>query len=78
MLSILIILLSNSCFAGVMSMSVTSQIVEVGDYWPEVREDLSQVVWSHATNSHQVGDMSVNILSSRNGNDPLFVQFKFI
>ena len=35
-------------------MSVTSQIVEVGDYWPEVKEDLSQVVWSHATNSHQV------------------------
>ena len=23
-------------------MSVTSQIVEVGDYWPEVKEDLSQ------------------------------------
>ena len=44
----------NSCVAGVMSMSVTSQIVEVGDYWPEVKEDLSQVVWSHATNSHQV------------------------
>ena len=54
MLSIILILLSNSCFAGVMSMSVASQIVEVGDYWPEVREDLSQVVWSHATNSHQV------------------------
>ena len=35
---------------GVMS----PRIVEVTDYWPEVTEDLSRVVWSHATNSHQV------------------------
>ena len=35
---------------GVMS----PKIVEVTDYWPEGLADLSRVVWSHATNSHQV------------------------
>ena len=28
------------------------KIVEVTDYWPHVSDDLSQVSWSHATNSH--------------------------
>ena len=33
--------------------------MEVADYWPEVRDDLSKVIWSHATNSHQVRGANV-------------------
>ena len=40
-------------------MSVSPRIVEVADYWPEVRDDLSKVIWSHATNSHQVKEAEV-------------------
>jgi len=30
------------------------QIVEVADFWPEVRDDLTLVIWSHATNSKEL------------------------
>ena len=30
------------------------QIVEVADFWPEVRDDLTLVKWSHATNSKEL------------------------
>ena len=26
-------------------------ILDVPDYWPEVKTDLTKVIWSHATNS---------------------------
>ena len=34
-------------------MSGETRIVSVTDYWPEVMEDLSLVIWSHATNSQE-------------------------
>merc|ERR1712165_117653 len=27
------------------------KIIDVTDYWPEVNQDLTKVIWSHATNS---------------------------
>ena len=35
-------------------------MVRVTDYWPEVAEDLTRVLWSHATNSKALLEQALN------------------
>ena len=49
-----------SILALVFSSGGGGAMVRVTDYWPEVAEDLTRVLWSHATNSKVLLEQALN------------------
>ena len=41
----------NEIFRSIYEKIVQTLFLDVTEYWPELKDDLTKVIWSHATNS---------------------------